>query len=192
MFGDTMRVKFGAIVVAAFVSGAFVSSPDLRAYAANTVFSTDIVDGEVKTADIANNAVTNAKIAGNAISTSKINDGAIKTADIGDGEVKASDISTDAVGADELQGVSKLQFTTCSANLSNSIIPGGSVVAECSIPGLIGSDHVLLEREAGASCFAVVDVLPHTAGATVIMRNVCTVSSTPSTVEFAAIVYSTS
>jgi hypothetical protein len=33
------------------------------AYAANTVFSTDIVDGEVKTADIATNAVRSTKIA---------------------------------------------------------------------------------------------------------------------------------
>jgi hypothetical protein len=32
------------------------------AYAANTVFSTDIVDGEVKTADIDNNAVRSTKI----------------------------------------------------------------------------------------------------------------------------------
>jgi hypothetical protein len=33
------------------------------AYAANTVFSSDIVDGEVKTADLANNAVRTTKIA---------------------------------------------------------------------------------------------------------------------------------
>lgn len=33
------------------------------AYAANTVFSTDIVDGEVKSADLANNAVRTTKIA---------------------------------------------------------------------------------------------------------------------------------
>lgn len=33
------------------------------AYAANTVFSADIVDGEVKAADLANNAVRTAKIA---------------------------------------------------------------------------------------------------------------------------------
>ena len=32
------------------------------AYAANTVFSTDIVDGEVKTADLDNNAVRSTKI----------------------------------------------------------------------------------------------------------------------------------
>ena len=32
------------------------------AYAANTVFSTDIVDGEVKTADLGNNSVRSTKI----------------------------------------------------------------------------------------------------------------------------------
>jgi hypothetical protein len=39
-------------IVAAFVTGSFVASPELRAYAANTVFSSDIVDGEVKKADL--------------------------------------------------------------------------------------------------------------------------------------------
>ncbi|HEV8387687.1 MAG TPA: zinc ribbon domain-containing protein [Nitrososphaera sp.] len=34
-------------VVAAFVAGSFVASPELRAYAANTVFSTNIVTGQV-------------------------------------------------------------------------------------------------------------------------------------------------
>jgi uncharacterized membrane protein YtjA (UPF0391 family) len=33
------------------------------AYAANTIFSADIVDGEVKTADLAASAVTNGKLA---------------------------------------------------------------------------------------------------------------------------------
>ena len=37
-------LKLTAIVLAALVGGAFVASQELRAYAANTVFSTDIVD----------------------------------------------------------------------------------------------------------------------------------------------------
>ncbi len=35
------------------------------AYAANTVFSTDIVDGEVKTADLGDNSVTGGKVTNN-------------------------------------------------------------------------------------------------------------------------------
>jgi hypothetical protein len=55
--------SFLALVVALGTGGA---------YAANTVFSTDIVDGEVKTADIATDAVTSGKIL----------DGTVKLADI--------------------------------------------------------------------------------------------------------------
>ena len=84
---------FGIAVVGAFVAGSFVASPELRVYAANTVFSSDIVDGEVKTADLANNAITAGKIK--------------------DSEVKSAEIATDAVGAAELQGVTKLLFGEC-------------------------------------------------------------------------------
>ena len=38
--------KVIGLLVAAFVAGSFVASSELRAYAANTVFSTDIVDGK--------------------------------------------------------------------------------------------------------------------------------------------------
>jgi hypothetical protein len=67
------------------------------AYAANTVFSTDIVDGEVKNADIGGNQVTTTKIkAGNvflsdlapdAVDGSKVLDGAVANADLADGSV---------------------------------------------------------------------------------------------------------
>ena len=42
------------------------------AYAANTVFSTDIVDGEVKSADLANNSVRAAKIADGQVTASDL------------------------------------------------------------------------------------------------------------------------
>jgi len=47
-----ISLKVGGIIVAAFIAGAFVASPELRAYAANTVYSTDIVDGQVKKTQI--------------------------------------------------------------------------------------------------------------------------------------------
>ena len=98
-------------MVAAPAAGSFVASPELRAYAANTVFSADIVDGEVKTADLAANAVTARKIR--------------------DNEVKAAKIATDAVGAAELQGVTKLLFGQCVPNesIKTSLLISG--VASC-------------------------------------------------------------
>ena len=74
-----------------------VASPDLRAYAANTIFSTDIVDDAFKIADLASSAVTAAKIKQD--------------------EIKAAEIATDAVGAAELQAVTKLSYGVYLVNL---------------------------------------------------------------------------
>jgi hypothetical protein len=60
----------------------FVAISTGGAYAANTVFSTDIVDGEVKTADLANAGVTNGKLAPNAVTTGKVADNNITATDI--------------------------------------------------------------------------------------------------------------
>src|SRR6185503_2196767 len=79
-----VSVKMYGFILAAFIAGAFVASPELRAYAANTVGSADIIDGS------------------------------IRSIDIGNGQVKAADIATDAVGAAELPGVSRLKFGSCS------------------------------------------------------------------------------
>src|SRR6185436_786754 len=98
-----INAKTLGMLVAAFVAGSFVASPELRAYAANTVFSTDIVDGQVMTADIAGNAVT----------APKIKDGEVKAAEIAANAVGSSEIAADSVGASELQGVTKLIFQKC-------------------------------------------------------------------------------
>ena len=85
--------KMLGLLAAAFVAGSFLASPELRAFAANTVGSTDIIDGQVMTVDVANNAITTAKIR--------------------DAEVKVADIGPDAVGGSELIGVTKLLFGQC-------------------------------------------------------------------------------
>ena len=72
------------------------------AYGANTVFSTDIVNGEVKTADIGTEEVTTADIANLGVQTADIADdavnklkipaGAVQTAEIGNGQVQSIDV----------------------------------------------------------------------------------------------------
>src|SRR2546428_6168896 len=89
-----ISLKIGGLIVAAFIAGAFVASPELRAYAANTVFSSDIVDGQVMTVDIANGNVTNAKIAPGAVTNSKIGNNAVTTGKIADGTVISKDVSS--------------------------------------------------------------------------------------------------
>jgi hypothetical protein len=42
-----INLKIGTLIAAAFIAGAFVASPELRAYAANTVGSADIINESV-------------------------------------------------------------------------------------------------------------------------------------------------
>jgi hypothetical protein len=66
--------------------------------AANTIFSTDIVDGEVKTEDLANLAVTHAKLAPNSVRSANVVDNSLTTADLKGADVKGALISL-AAGA---------------------------------------------------------------------------------------------
>src|SRR5439155_20671185 len=91
----------------------FLSLSTGAAYAANTVFSSDIVDGEVKTQDLANLGVTTpkiaafavgagklatgsvngAKLAANAVGTGKVLDETLTAADLGPNSVTASELA---------------------------------------------------------------------------------------------------
>lgn len=105
-------LKIGGIIVAAFIAGAFVASPELRAYAANTVGSSDIIDesilsqdiknGEVKSADLGTSAVTNSKIASSAVTNSKIASSAVTSSKIATGGVANSDIAANAITGDKI------------------------------------------------------------------------------------------
>ncbi len=71
------------------------------AYAANTVFSEDIVNNEVKSVDIAPGAVDTSDIADDAVNSHKILPGSVQTSDIGTGQVRSSDVlDNDLTGAD--------------------------------------------------------------------------------------------
>ncbi|HEV8387147.1 MAG TPA: hypothetical protein VGQ03_05955 [Nitrososphaera sp.] len=157
-----ITIKMLGMLVVAFVAGSFVASPELRAYAANTVFSTDIVDGQVKTADLAGNAVTAPKIK--------------------DGEIKAAEIATDAVGAAEIQGVNKLLFGKCaftSTEATQDIPAGDSLTKICSINGVVNGDHALATVTVSDNsknrneCFAVTDTNAHGGAVDVHLVNVC-------------------
>jgi len=77
------------------------------AYAANTVFSTDIVNGEVKTPDLATDAVNAGKIAAGAVATSEIANNQIRSADVrddtlSDGGLTGLDIRAESIGTSEI------------------------------------------------------------------------------------------
>jgi hypothetical protein len=67
------------------------------AYAANTVFSTDIVDGQVKTADLASAAVTNGKLGNNAVTGAKVSDGSLASGDLAGSAVTSSKLADSSV-----------------------------------------------------------------------------------------------
>ena len=73
------------------------------AYAANTVFSTDIVDGQVKSPDLAGAAVTNSKLGNNSVGTGKVADNSLAAADLAPGSVGASEVADNSLtGTDVL------------------------------------------------------------------------------------------
>ncbi len=79
------------------------------AYAANTVFSTDIVNGEVKTADLANEGVTAAKIATNGVYSADVRDdtlpnGGLTSADLAADSVTANEIAPGSVNFSQIAG----------------------------------------------------------------------------------------
>jgi hypothetical protein len=118
----------------------FVALTGGTAYAldgSNTVFTDDIVNGEVQTPDLANDAVRGAKIedgqvtgadlAGNSVGTPKIIDGGVRNADLGadavdgskvvDGSITGGDIDESSLGtvpqatnASTLDGVDSTGF----------------------------------------------------------------------------------
>ena len=85
-------VAFVALFVAIIMTGGGV------AYAANTIRSSDIVDGQVKNQDLADNSV----------GTHKIQDGSVLGADIKDHSLSGADIKESTLGpvpdANTLQG----------------------------------------------------------------------------------------
>ena len=71
------------------------------AYAANTVFSSDIVDGEVKEADIATSAVREAEIGQGAVATAELKNDAVTSAKVLNETLVGGDVKDNALkGAD--------------------------------------------------------------------------------------------
>jgi hypothetical protein len=67
------------------------------AYAANTIRSEDIVDGEVKNADIGANAMTSSKLANGSVQNADLGPDAVTTSKIKAGNVGATDLAANAV-----------------------------------------------------------------------------------------------
>lgn len=168
--------------MAAFIAGAFVASPELRAYAANTVGSADIInnsiqsvdikDGEVKAADIATDTVGASEIALNAVG--------------------AAEIAANSVGASEITGVSTLVFRECRTTSNTSVPPGGIAILVCGVAG-VGSGDVAVATigEDGSNCFAINKAEVITNAVRLTAFNSCSVNDSFGTGTIAIIVFDT-
>jgi hypothetical protein len=78
----------------------------------NTVFSDDIVNGEVKNGDLATDSVASGKIKDGEVKNAEISAGAVKTNSIGDGEVRTADVRDDSLTPADLADVGFLESNT--------------------------------------------------------------------------------
>jgi hypothetical protein len=121
------------------------------AYAANTVFGSDIVNGEVKTADIgtgevttadlANGGVATADLADDSVNSNKIPAGAVQTSEIRNGQVRSADVLDDDLSGADVDETSLNGGGDVSGPLSNLQIGPGTIgrseLASGGLPGVI-------------------------------------------------------
>ena len=103
------------------------------AYAANTVFSADIVDGEVKTADIGFQAVVNSRLAPASVSSPKLIDGTIANADLAAGSVNGASVFDNSLTSDDLatssvNGSEIAPDAVGATEITDNAIDGGEIV----------------------------------------------------------------
>jgi hypothetical protein len=140
------------------------------AYAANTVFSTDIVDGEVKAADLDNNSVRSTKIGNgqvlnqdlgaDAVDGSKVLDASIAHADLASGAVNSanvfdesltsSDLATDSVNATEVANNSIDSGEIAADSVLASDLAGASVGASELQDAAVGGAELASNAVTGA------------------------------------------
>ena len=98
------------MLAAMFMAGAFLASPELRVYAANTIGSADIInnsiqsvdikDGEVKTDDIAPSAIGSLRIKDNDVKAQDIAPNGVGTSEIADGTIAYADLSRSLIAVE--------------------------------------------------------------------------------------------
>jgi hypothetical protein len=82
----------------------FVALGGTSAYAANTIFSTDIVDGQVKNADIGSNQITTAKIYPGSVTKTDVHADAVDSTKVLNNEIRSEDVRDDTLAGGGLTG----------------------------------------------------------------------------------------
>jgi hypothetical protein len=92
------------------------------AYAANTIGSSDVINGSLVSKDIKNATVSNVDIRNNAVTTQKLKKGAVASVDILDATVSLADLAANSVNGDNVAPES-----LTSADIANDSIDGGKI-----------------------------------------------------------------
>lgn len=155
----------------------FIALATGGAYAANTIYSTDIVDGQVQRQDIANGAVSAAKMADGTVQTAKIQSNAVTTAKIPLAAITGSRLSDTAV-ASKLAGHLIVRTTSGTGeasgqcNAGETMISGGASAYNSGFVPLGQSEPI---PELGTGNFVSWSALSTDPNASVSVRVVCLV-----------------
>jgi hypothetical protein len=120
------------------------------AYAANTVFSTDIVNGEVKAPDIANNAVRTGEILDGEVANADLADAAVNSAKVVDESLTANDLATNSVNATEVADGAIDSGEIFNDSLFDTDLATGSVRGPEILDGAVGNADIASSAVTGA------------------------------------------
>jgi hypothetical protein len=126
----------------------FVALGGTGAYAANTIFSSDIVDGEVKSVDIGNNEIGSADVKDNTINTFDVH--SFLGVDVVDGTLTADDLAPGSVGSSEIlnQGLTAVDLGSnilWNVQRNIGVVPANSCVKHpVNLTTAIAGDHMIL------------------------------------------------
>ena len=118
------------------------------AYAADTVFSTDIVDGEVKAADIDTSAVSTPEIANNQVRSGDVRDdtdagGGLQSADIAAGAITAADVAGESLTGDEIADEKLTVSDIADESLDGSVVENNTLTGDdISNSSTIGGNEI--------------------------------------------------
>jgi hypothetical protein len=125
------------------------------AYAANTVRSSDIVDGEVKSIDVGQNEIGSADVKDNSINTFDVH--SFLGADVVDRSLTAADIDFESITGNEIaDGSLKLGDIAAGGVLNRDITVGNVAATTCAsfnvnVAGITPNDVVILTPQTNAN-----------------------------------------
>jgi hypothetical protein len=126
------------------------------AYAADTVFSTDIVDGEVKSVDVADNGLTGVDVANGSLTGTDVANDTLTGVDVADNTIASADVTNNS-----LSGVDVADNTIASADVTNNSLSGADV-ADNTIASADVTDNTIASADVTNNSLTGTDIAEST------------------------------